>query len=62
MNTVCLFSCSVFIYDQHINPEGQVCQKIMLVLMPLSVKFIAQWLGKRTFFHPYSSAGMNVAH
>lgn len=46
MNTVCLFSCSVFIYDQHINPEGQVCQKIMLVLMPLSVKFIAQWLGK----------------
>lgn len=62
MNTVCLFSCSVFIYDQHINPEGQVCQKIMLVLMSLSVKFIAQWLGKRTLFHPYSSAGMNVAH
>lgn len=37
MNIVCLFSCSVFIYDQHINPDGQVCQKIVLVLMPLSL-------------------------
>lgn len=31
--------------------------------MPVSVKFIAQWLGKKTLFQPWKHyAGMNIAH